>query len=90
MRDLVISTKFQWIPLQIVHFPNFRYKCRTISNEEKSYKSKYLFLRFSKCNETSPKLVYFKETQRYSDAWKNSTASNEKCKGSESRQLEHM
>ena len=31
-------------------------------NEEKSYKSKYLFLRFSKCNETSPKLVYFKET----------------------------
>ena len=62
MRDLVISTKFQWIPLQIVHFPNFRYKCRTISNEEKSYKSKYLFLRFSKCNETSPKLVYFKET----------------------------
>ena len=40
MRDLVISTKFQWIPLQIVHFPNFRYKCRTISNEEKKvYKS---------------------------------------------------
>ena len=62
MRDLVISTKFQWIPLQIVHFPNFRYKCTTISNKEKSYKSKYLFLRFSKCNETSPKLVYFKET----------------------------
>ena len=23
MRDLVISTKFQWIPSQIVHFKNF-------------------------------------------------------------------
>ena len=48
MRDLVISTKFQWIPLQIVHFQNFRYNCRTISNEEKIYNNGYLFLSFSK------------------------------------------
>ena len=62
MRDLVISTKFQWIPSQIVHFQNFRYNCRTISNEEKSYNNGYLFLSFSKENETSPKLVYFLKT----------------------------
>ena len=58
MRDLVISTKFEWIPSQIVHFENFRYNCRTISNEEKSYKICYLPVTFSKYNNTSPKLVY--------------------------------
>ena len=58
MRDLVISTKLQWIPSQIVHFKNFRYICTTITNEEKSYNILYLPLSFSKYNKTSPKLVY--------------------------------
>ena len=62
MRHLVIFTKFQWIPLQIEHFWNIRYNSWTINNEEKSYKKRYPLLTFSKYNETSPKLVYTKET----------------------------
>ena len=58
MRDLVISTKLQWIPSQIVHFKNLRYICTTISNEEKSYNICYLPVTFPKYNKTSPKLVY--------------------------------
>ena len=62
MRNLVIFTKFQWIPSQIAHFWNFRYNSWTISNEEKSYNQRYLLISFYKHNKTSPKLVYTKET----------------------------
>ena len=63
MRDLVISTKFQWIPsqIQIAHFQNFRYNSGAINNEEKSYNKRYLPPSFSKYNKTSPKLVYPEE-----------------------------
>ena len=62
MCHLVIFTKFQWILSQIAHFWNFRYNSWTISNEEKSYNKRYLLISFSKLTETSPKLVYTKET----------------------------
>ena len=62
MAYLVISSKFQWIPSQIVHFQNFRYNSIAISYEEKSYNKRYLPLSSSKYNETSPKLVYSQET----------------------------
>ena len=62
MHHLVIFTKFQWIPSQIVYFWNFRYNSWIISNEEKSYNKRYLLISFSKLNEKGPKLVYTKET----------------------------
>ena len=62
MAYLVISSKFQWIPSQIVHFQNFRYNSIAINNEQKSYNKRYLPLSSSKYNETSPKLVYSQET----------------------------
>ena len=56
---LVISTKFQWIPLQIVAFSQTSgTSVGQLAMRKKSYKSKYLFLRFSKCNETSPKVSF--------------------------------
>ena len=62
MAYLVISSKFQWIPAQIVHFQNFRYNSIAIKNEQKSYSKRYLPLSSSKYNETSPKVVYSQET----------------------------
>ena len=89
MAYLVISSKFQWIPSQIVYFQNFRYNSIAINNEQKSYNKRYLPLSSSKYNETSPKLVYFSRDQRYSDACKNSTDFDAKCKGYESKQVAH-
>ena len=57
MRHLVISTNFQWMPLEIAHFKKLRYNSRTIRDEEKGTK-RYLPLSFSKYNETSQKFVY--------------------------------
>ena len=94
MRDLVISTKFSMkFHYKIVHFPNFRYKCRTISNEEKKFTSPSISsYAFPNVTRQVPKLVLFLKRPAVTVMHgKNSTASDGKnAKVSESRQLEHM
>ena len=43
-------------------FYKFQLQLWKSNNEEKSYNKRYLPISFSKYNETSPKLFYFKET----------------------------